>query len=73
MSLTHLPDRISVLADLSCTLIHRFPFSPFLQVVDSHMAIIEANCHQVRVLLMHIQAHDARTGSVDVLWKAMVL
>lgn len=73
MSLSHLPDRISVLADLSCTLIHRFPFSPFLQVVDSHMAIIETNCHQIRVLLMNVHAHDARTGGIDVLRKAVVL
>lgn len=73
MFLSHLPDRIGVLADLSRTLIHRFLLSSFLQVVDSHMAIIETNCHQIRVLLMNVQAHDARSGSVDVLWKAMVL
>lgn len=60
-------------AHLGCTLEHRFPFSSFHQVVDSHVAVVEAHRHQVRVLLVNVQAHDARTGGVDVLWKAMVL
>lgn len=62
-----------MLAHLSCTLIHRLPFSSFLQVVDSNMAVIETNRHQIRMLLVNVHAHDARGGGVDVLWKAVVL
>lgn len=62
-----------MLADLSRTLIRRLPFSPFLQVVDGHVAVIETHRHQIRVLPMNVQAHDARTGGVDVLRKAVVL
>lgn len=68
----HLPDRVSVFASLSCTLVDGL-LPLFLQVVDSHAAIIEAHCHQVGYLLMDVEAHDATICGVDVLWEGRVL
>lgn len=68
---SHLPDRICVLASLGCTLVNRL-LSLLLQAVDSHTAIVEAHCHQVGMLCMNVEAHDTRTGGVDVLWEGRV-
>jgi hypothetical protein len=44
-----------------------------LEVVDGHVAIIVAHDHQVRVVHVHVQTHDATLTAEHVLGKARVL
>lgn len=68
----YLPHWFHVLSWFSATLVAGLG-GCLLQVVDGHIAIIEAHCHKVGVVIMEVQAHDATLTAEDILWEGGVL
>lgn len=54
----HLPDRVGMFASLSCANVHR-SIAILDNVVYSHIAVIETDCHQVRIIRIDIERHHS--------------
>lgn len=68
----YLPHGLCMLSWLGTTLVAGLGVCT-LQVVDGHVAIIEAHCQEVGVVTVEVQAHDTTLTAEGVLWEGGVL